>query len=65
MGDTYLLCSDGLSKMLSDDQIRSLLLDERDIEAACKRLIAAANDAGGKDNVTVILVRVQQASAAA
>jgi serine/threonine protein phosphatase PrpC len=57
-GDIYLLCSDGLSKMATDDQIRDMLLLETDIEAAMYSLIELANDQGGKDNVTVILVKV-------
>jgi serine/threonine protein phosphatase PrpC len=56
--DIYLLCSDGLSKMVSDDEIRRILMDETDLEAAVYNLIEAANDNGGKDNVTVILVQV-------
>ncbi|HEY0469573.1 MAG TPA: protein phosphatase 2C domain-containing protein [Polyangiaceae bacterium] len=57
-GDIYLLCSDGLSKMLSDQQIQQILVGQRDLEAAMYGLIEAANDAGGRDNVTVILVKV-------
>jgi len=57
-GDVYLLCSDGLSKMLSDHQIQQALASQRDLEAAMYSLIEQANDAGGRDNVTVILVKV-------
>jgi len=56
--DVYLLCSDGLSKMVSDDAIERLLVAEADLEAAVYGLIEAANDRGGKDNVTVVLVKV-------
>ena len=56
--DIYLLCSDGLSKMVSDARIRELLVEESDLEAAVYGLIEAANDAGGRDNVTVMLVKV-------
>ena len=56
--DVYLLCSDGLSKMASDERIKEVLLDEPDPEAAAYGLIELANDRGGKDNVTVILVKV-------
>jgi serine/threonine protein phosphatase PrpC len=56
--DIYLLCSDGLSKMVSDGEIQRILMDETDLEAAVYTLIEAANDNGGKDNVTVILVQV-------
>jgi PPM family protein phosphatase len=53
--DRYLLCSDGLSDMLSDIQIAEIIQAETDVEKAAARLIEAANDAGGKDNVSVIL----------
>jgi serine/threonine protein phosphatase PrpC len=56
--DIYLLCTDGLTKMAGDDQIRDILLDEPDLEAAVYSLIELANDRGGRDNVTVVLVKV-------
>jgi len=56
-GDTYLLCSDGLTKMVAHERIRELLLEE-DGEAAVYGLIEQANDAGGKDNVTVVVAKV-------
>jgi serine/threonine protein phosphatase PrpC len=56
--DLYLLCSDGLSKMVTNDEIRQALLDESDIEAAVYGLMELANDRGGRDNVTIILVKV-------
>jgi protein phosphatase len=56
--DIYLLCSDGLTKMVPDEDIRDILLGEADLEAAVYSLIEQANDRGGKDNVTVILVKV-------
>jgi serine/threonine protein phosphatase PrpC len=56
--DIYLLCSDGLTKMAKDDHIRDILLGEPDLEAAVYALIELANDRGGKDNVTVILVKI-------
>lgn len=58
-GDIFVLCSDGLNTMLSDDEIRAQLLAHRDDpEAACRELVRAANQRGGEDNVTVIVVRV-------
>lgn len=57
-GDLYLLCTDGLTKMATDEQIRDLVLAEPDLESAVYGLIELANDRGGKDNVTVILVKV-------
>lgn len=62
-GDVFLLCSDGLTDMLSDREIHELLLanvDEAgggDLEATADSLVAAANTAGGHDNVSVLLIR--------
>ena len=56
-GDLFLLCSDGLTSMLGDDEIRDLLVDADDLETCCQRLVDDANDHGGVDNVTVILIR--------
>ena len=56
--DIYLLCSDGLTKMLNDDIIASVLVAEEDLKLAVERLILFANSRGGKDNVSVVLVRV-------
>jgi len=58
VGDVYLLCSDGLNKMVSDRKIQETLAQQRDLEAAVYGLIELANDAGGKDNVSVILIKV-------
>ena len=57
--DVYLLCSDGLTKMATTDQIEEILTTEPDVELATHLLIEFANQAGGRDNVTVVLVRVQ------
>jgi protein phosphatase len=54
--DWYLLCSDGLSDMLNDDDIAAVLEMHADLEQAGPALIAAANEAGGRDNIAVILV---------
>ena len=56
-GDLYLLCSDGLSDMLDDASIGQLLQAYDSLEDTGRALIDAANDAGGKDNISVILVR--------
>jgi protein phosphatase len=56
-GDLYLLCSDGLSDMLDDGTIAQLLQPDDSLDTTCRALIEAANDAGGKDNISVILVR--------
>jgi protein phosphatase len=58
-GDVYLLCSYGLSDMLDDDQIAEVLQMHDSLPAAGQALIDAANQAGGRDNIAVILVRVQ------
>ena len=55
--DLYLLCSDGLSDMLPDAGIGQLLMSNETLEGRSRALIAAANDAGGKDNISVIVVR--------
>lgn len=56
-GDYYLLCSDGLSGMITDEEIRDITLAGKgDLEKICADLIAAANDNGGTDNITVALV---------
>jgi serine/threonine protein phosphatase PrpC len=56
--DLYMLCSDGLSKMATDEEVREILLHEPDLEAAIYKLIALANEHGGRDNTTLILVKV-------
>jgi serine/threonine protein phosphatase PrpC len=57
-GDRLLLCSDGLTKMLADERIRTLLDSAITPERACEALVAAANTAGGRDNVSVVVVDV-------
>jgi protein phosphatase len=56
-GDMYLLCSDGLSDMLDDASIAQLLQAHDSLDQTARALIDGANDAGGKDNISVILVR--------
>lgn len=58
-GDTLVLCSDGLWEMVQDEkQIVELIKTAPNLEAACQALVDAANDAGGDDNISVIVVRV-------
>jgi serine/threonine protein phosphatase PrpC len=57
-GDLYLVCSDGLWGSVSDEKMKSIIKSTTDIEAACQLLIDAANEAGGPDNITSVLVRV-------
>jgi len=54
-GDMFLLCSDGLHNMISDDEILKILLHAGNVQAACEILIDAANDRGGKDNISAIV----------
>jgi protein phosphatase len=56
-GDAVLLCSDGLTNAVSDEGIANILRVEPDPEQACRLLVGRANDAGGKDNITVVLAR--------
>ncbi len=58
-GDLFLLCSDGLTRELSDDLLESMLRLDMPLNELCGRLIAAANKAGGHDNITCLLVRAQ------
>lgn len=59
-GDVVLLCSDGLTKHVSNAEIAAVLEAERDAEASCRRLVGMANDRGGKDNITVVVARVAE-----
>jgi protein phosphatase len=56
-GDLFLLCSDGLTRELSDPLIETMLRIDVPLDALCARLVAAANKAGGHDNITCVLVR--------
>jgi len=54
--DTILLCSDGLSNMVEDEQIRLIVSGQRDIVEKTEELIKAANENGGTDNISAILI---------
>ncbi len=56
-GDTLLLCSDGLSGKLRNEDIRQIVADAGNLSAACDALVAEANNRGGEDNITVVLAR--------
>lgn len=57
-GDTFLMCSDGLTDPLGDREIREIVeANDRDIEEACRQLIHAANARGGPDNITVVIAK--------
>ncbi len=55
-GDGYLLCSDGLSGMLADQDIYDIMSSTRDPSEICRRLIEEANDQGGEDNITALVI---------
>ena len=57
--DLYLLCSDGLSKMVSLERMREILVAEKNLDKSASNLVAEANAVGGRDNITVILVQVK------
>lgn len=59
--DIYLLASDGLTGMVGDAEIERILAEPGDLQGRADRLVAAANQAGGEDNVTVILVELERA----
>lgn len=58
-GDVYVLCSDGLSGMLEDDEIRAIVGGSPDLAVVCKKLIDGANAHGGEDNITAVVVRIE------
>jgi len=62
-GDVYLLCSDGLTSMVSEAAVAAVLARAPSLAAAADELVAAALDAGGRDNVTVVLFRVEEIGA--
>ena len=56
--DEYILmCSDGLTNMVEDEEIRTIILGQRDIAEIAEKLIETANKNGGKDNVTVVMIQ--------
>ena len=56
-GDTVLMCSDGLTDMLDDDEIFRIVKSGRDIVETAKELVEKANENGGKDNIGIVLVQ--------
>lgn len=57
-GDEFIFCSDGLTTMLTDEEILDLAENERDPQSLCRKLVDTANERGGVDNITVVVVRV-------
>ena len=64
-GDLFLICSDGLSGMVSDQEVADILGAGGELPALCKRLVDLANEKGGHDNVTVVLARAYSSLARA
>jgi PPM family protein phosphatase len=62
-GDLFLICSDGLTSMISDDEVGSILRSAGSLDEAADELVRAANQSGGKDNITVILFRLGEGAA--
>ena len=58
-GDVLLLCTDGLTEMLPDDRIAAVLAAQHEPESACRHLVDKANEQGGRDNVTAIVICVE------
>ena len=64
-GDVFLLCSDGLTTMIDDSRITRILEGATSMDAAVRSLVAEANRAGGRDNITAVAFRLEDVSAAA
>ena len=68
-GDVFLLCSDGLSGLIGESDMTDVIgamfeEEDGDLRSACERLVTMANDAGGNDNITALLIRIESVSAA-
>ena len=57
-GDIFLICSDGLTDMLSDDEIFDYMRTKERLSKRCKQLVKKAEEKGGKDNITVIIAEI-------
>jgi PPM family protein phosphatase len=64
-GDVLLLCSDGLTSMLAEERVEEILRGSMDLNVAAQQLIDEANGAGGRDNITVVLSRIEDAGSLA
>jgi PPM family protein phosphatase len=58
-GNAFLICSDGLWEMVRDNQIKDILLQSSNAQAACDRLVEAANENGGVDNISVVILKAK------
>jgi PPM family protein phosphatase len=61
LGDVYIICSDGLSGMVKDEEMSEVSASEPDLDVLCEKLITSANKNGGLDNITVVAVRLEAA----
>ena len=59
-GDTFLLCSDGLTTMVSDEEIAQILTEAKSLRSAVNRLVDAANRSGGRDNITAVAFSLEE-----
>ena len=59
-GDVILLCSDGLTSMISEERVKEILAEHDSLDVAADALIREANEAGGRDNITVVLFRLEE-----
>ncbi len=59
-GDRFILCSDGLTDMLSDPEILEVARSEKKLDKLCSKLVALANEKGGLDNITVVVVDIEE-----
>jgi PPM family protein phosphatase len=59
IGDMFVLCSDGLSGMIGDEEILEVTGSTDDLSEACRRLVALANEHGGEDNITAVIIRIE------
>jgi protein phosphatase len=62
-GDVLLLCSDGLTSMISEERMTAILSTAQTLDGAANGLIDEANDAGGRDNITIVLFRLEEVGA--
>ncbi|EYF05327.1 protein phosphatase 2C domain-containing protein [Chondromyces apiculatus] len=61
-GDVFILCSDGLHGLLDDTDVTRIVLEQPVLTEACALLVALANERGGRDNITVVLIRIEDDS---
>ncbi|MFO0555918.1 MAG: Stp1/IreP family PP2C-type Ser/Thr phosphatase [Polyangiaceae bacterium] len=60
VGDLFLLCSDGLHGLVEDDVLKTIMEETHSLTDACAHLVEAANRNGGKDNITAVLIRIEE-----